>query len=52
LTGSPTAATSAVELPPGETSGTEAGYQQGFDLMAVAWAKQAELGAAADGEGM
>ncbi len=40
------------DLPPGETSGTEAGYQQGFDLMAAAWAKQAEPGAAADGRGV
>lgn len=29
------------ELKPGETSATEAGWQQGFDLMAAAWAGSA-----------
>ncbi len=29
------------ELSPGETSATEAGWQQGFDLMAAAWSKSA-----------
>ena len=29
------------ELPAGETSASEAGWQQGFDLMAEAWAKPA-----------
>ena len=28
------------DLPPGETSATEAGWQQGFDLMAAAWSKR------------
>ena len=28
------------ELPAGETSATEAGWQQGFDLMAAAWSKE------------
>ena len=27
------------DLPPGDTSATEAGWQQGFDLMASAWSK-------------
>jgi hypothetical protein len=35
------------EFPPGGTSGSEAGWQQGFDLMAAAWAKTAEPGAGA-----
>ncbi len=29
------------ELPPGEKSATEAGWQQGFDLMAAHWGKPA-----------
>ena len=29
------------ELPPGSTCATEAGWQQGFDLMAAAWEKSA-----------
>lgn len=29
------------DLPPGDTSATEAGWQQGFDLMAAAWSKSA-----------
>jgi Activator of Hsp90 ATPase homolog 1-like protein len=30
------------ELPPGGTSASEAGWQQGFDLMAAAWSKPGE----------
>jgi uncharacterized protein YndB with AHSA1/START domain len=30
-----------LELPPGSTSASEAGWQQGFDLMAAAWEKPA-----------
>jgi uncharacterized protein YndB with AHSA1/START domain len=40
------------ELPPGSTSASDAGWQQGFDLMAAAWAKPAERGAAPDPAGM
>jgi uncharacterized protein YndB with AHSA1/START domain len=29
------------DLPPGNTSATEAGWQQGFDLMVAAWSKSA-----------
>ena len=29
------------DLPPGDTSATEAGWQQGFDLMVAAWSKSA-----------
>jgi len=34
-------ATELRDLPPGDTSATEAGWQQGFDLMAAAWSKSA-----------
>jgi uncharacterized protein YndB with AHSA1/START domain len=34
-------ATELRDLPPGDTSPTEAGWQQGFDLMAAAWSKSA-----------
>ena len=34
------------DLPPGGTSGSEAGWHQGFDLMAAAWVKPAEPNAA------
>lgn len=34
-------ATELRDLPPGETSATEAGWQQGFDLMVAAWSKSA-----------
>jgi uncharacterized protein YndB with AHSA1/START domain len=30
------------ELPPGDTSPSEAGWQQGFDLMVAAWSKSAQ----------
>ena len=35
-------ATELRDLPPGDTSATEAGWQQGFDLMVAAWSKSAD----------
>ncbi|MGB5296597.1 MAG: SRPBCC domain-containing protein [Thermoanaerobaculia bacterium] len=34
-------ATELRDLPPGDTSATEEGWQQGFDLMVAAWSKSA-----------
>ncbi|MEM9293731.1 MAG: SRPBCC domain-containing protein [Acidobacteriota bacterium] len=40
----PDIAQELAELAPGETSASEAGWQQGFDLMEAAWAKESSGG--------